>query len=163
MRFILKVDKEDCFKVAELKEITAVELLIINKALHLLSQNEEVAERDRYVAEKLGAELMRMDAVQRPLTAIDGADIADSPQTDCEDIYPLVIIEDRYTGVYSNGEYTAWNMYFDEIPQDIDGDDVSCYDFWHSYNGIVGLGKTPNEAIEDLRKKLNAERNEDDK
>lgn len=84
MRFILKVDKEDCFKVAELKEITAVELLIINKALHLLSQNEEVAESDRYVAEKLGAELMRMDAVQRPLTAIDGADIADSPQTDCE-------------------------------------------------------------------------------
>lgn len=82
MRFILKVDKEDCFKVAELKEITAVELLIINKALHLLSQNEEVAERDRYVAEKLGAELMRMDAVQRPLTAIDGADIADTPQTD---------------------------------------------------------------------------------
>ena len=84
-------------------------------------------------------------------------------QTDCDDIYPLVIIEDRYTGVYSNGEYTAWNMYFDEIPQDIDGDDVSCYDFWHSYNGIVGLGRTPNEAIEDLRKKLNAERNEDEK
>lgn len=82
------------------------------------------------------------------------------PQTDCEDIYPLVIIEDRYTGVYSNGEYTAWNMYFDEIPQDIDGDDVSCYDFWHSYDGIVGLGRTPNEAIEDLRKKLDAERNE---
>lgn len=84
MRFILKVDKEDCFKVAELKEITAVELLIINKALHLLSQNEEVAESDRYVAEKLGAELMRMDAVQRPLTAIDGADIADSPQTETQ-------------------------------------------------------------------------------
>lgn len=73
------------------------------------------------------------------------------PQTD---IYPLTIVEDRYTGVYSNGEYTAWNMYFDEIPQDIDGDDVSCYDFWHSYNGIVGLGRTPNEAIEDLRQKL---------
>ena len=86
MRCILKGDKEDGFKVAELKEITAVELLIINKALHLLSQNEEVAERDRYVAEKLGAELMRMDAVQRPLTAIDGADIADTPQTEetCE-------------------------------------------------------------------------------
>lgn len=87
MRFILKVDKEDCFKVAELKEITAVELLIINKALHLLSQNEEVAESDRYVAEKLGAELMRMDAVQRPLTAIDGADIADTPQTEMDKCY----------------------------------------------------------------------------
>ena len=85
------------------------------------------------------------------------------PQTDCEDIYPLVIIKDRYTGTYSNGEYTAWNKFFEDIPKEIDEDDVTCYDFWHSYNGIVGLGKTPNEAIEDLRKKLNAERNEDEK
>lgn len=82
------------------------------------------------------------------------------PQTDCEDIYPLVIIKDRYTGTYSNGEYTAWNMYFEDIPREIDEDDVTCHNFWHSYNGIVGLGKTPNEAIDDLRKKLNAERNE---
>lgn len=76
------------------------------------------------------------------------------PQTDCDDIYPLVIIKDRYTGVYSNGKYTAWNMYFDEIPQDIDGDDISCYDFWHEYEGIVGLGETPSEAVEDLRQKM---------
>ena len=82
------------------------------------------------------------------------------PQTDCEDIYPLVIIKDRYTGTYSNGEYTAWNMYFEDIPREIDEDDVTCYNFWHSYDGIVGLGKTPNEAIDDLHKKLNVERNE---
>jgi len=81
------------------------------------------------------------------------------PQTDCEDIYPLVIIKDRYTGTYSNGEYTAWNMFFEDIPREIDEDDVTCYNFWHSYNGIVGLGETPNEAIEDLHKKLNVERN----
>lgn len=103
MRFILKVDKEDCFKVAELKEITAVELLIINKALHLLSQNEEVAERDRYVAEKLGAELMRKDAVQRPLTAIDGADIADTPQTDAE--IPKNALRSDCTGCRFVGTY----------------------------------------------------------
>ena len=82
------------------------------------------------------------------------------PQTDCNDIYPLVIIKDRYTGVYSNGKYTAWNMYFEDIPREIDEDDVTCHNFWHSYNGIVGLGKTPNEAIDDLHKKLNVERNE---
>ena len=82
------------------------------------------------------------------------------PQTDCVDIYPLVIIKDRYTGTYSNGEYTAWNMFFEDIPREIDEDDVTCHNFWHSYNGIVGLGKTPNEAIDDLHKKLNVERNE---
>ena len=84
----------------------------------------------------------------------------DEPQTDCVDIYPLVIIKDRYTGVYSNGKYTAWNVYFEGIPREIDEDDVTCRNFWYSYDGIAGLGKTPNEAIEDLRKKLNAERNE---
>lgn len=83
-----------------------------------------------------------------------------TPQTDCEDIYPLVIIKDRYTGVYSNGKYTAWNMYFEDIPREIDEDDVTCHNFWHSYDGIVGLGETPNDAIQDLRKKLNSERNE---
>ena len=82
------------------------------------------------------------------------------PQTDCNDIYPLVIIKDRYTGVYSNGKYTAWNMFFEDIPKEIDEDDVTCHNFWHSYNGIVGLGETPSGAIEDLRKKLNVERNE---
>lgn len=101
-------------------------------------------------------ELVDMLAMQYPKIRkiMDACDAFDLKQTDCEDIYPLVIIEDRYTGVYSNGKYTAWNMYFDEIPQDIDGDDVSCYDFWHSYNGIVGLGETPSGAIEDLRQKL---------
>ena len=78
------------------------------------------------------------------------------------DIYPLVIVRDRYSGSYSYGAYTAWNMFFDDIPQDIDGDDVSCYCFWNSYNGTVGLGETPNGAVKDLRQKLNAqtERNE---
>lgn len=76
------------------------------------------------------------------------------PQTDYDDIYPLVIIEDRYTGVYSNGKYTAWNMYFEDIPREIDEDDVTCRNFWHSYEEVVGLGDTPNEAVEDLRQKM---------
>lgn len=76
------------------------------------------------------------------------------PQTDCDDIYPLVIIEDRYTGVYSNGKYTAWNMYFEDIPREIDEDDVTCRNFWHECEEIVGLGDTPNEAVEDLRQKM---------
>lgn len=79
---------------------------------------------------------------------------ADAAQTDCEDIYPLVIIKDRYTGVYSNGKYTAWNMYFEDIPREIDEDDVTCHNFWHSYEEVVGLGDTPNEAVEDLRQKM---------
>lgn len=71
-----------------------------------------------------------------------------------EDIYPLVIVKDRYTGVYSDGVYTAWNLYLEEIPQDIEANDVLCCNFWDSYNGVVGLGGTPNDAVNDLQRKI---------
>lgn len=34
-----------------------------------------------------------------------------------DEIYPLTIISDRYTGAYSGGEYLAFNLDFDEIPR----------------------------------------------
>lgn len=47
------------------------------------------------------------------------------------DIYPLTIICDRYSGTYSGGEYLAFNLDFDEIPQEVLGDDTTaiCYKF----------------------------------
>ena len=70
------------------------------------------------------------------------------------EIYPLTIIKDRYTGVYSGGKYTAWNMYHDEIPKEIDEDDVTCINFW-AYNDIpVGIGETIYSAIESLKENL---------
>lgn len=106
---------------------------------------------------------------------LDRYDKADTPQTDCDkciwsacnynkvdwgvdtpqtDIYPLTIVMDRYGGIYSGGCYTAWNLDVEDVPQEIESDDVTCYDFWHSYDGIVGLGTTPSKAAEDLRRKL---------
>lgn len=74
-----------------------------------------------------------------------------------EDIYPLVIICDRYTGAYSGGKYTAWNHDLEDIPPEIDGDDVDCRNFWwggeaDKYN--VGKGSTIAEAVMDLARKL---------
>ena len=46
------------------------------------------------------------------------------------DIYPLTITKDRYSGVYSGGEWTAWNCDADEVPSDISDDDVTCCGFW---------------------------------
>jgi len=91
-----------------------------------------------------------------------------------KNIYPLVIISDRYTGAYSRGRYTAWNCYIDEIPIEIDGDDMECYEFWDEIikNGYVfkkydnfgnckdihiGIGETPEKAIFDLYYKLEKE------
>lgn len=38
-------------------------------------------------------------------------------------LYPLTITMDRYTGVYSGGIFTAWNLDPDEVPWEIAGGD----------------------------------------
>ena len=77
-------------------------------------------------------------------------------------LYPLTIVEDRYTGVYSGGIYTAWHLAPYEVPKEIDDDDVVCRLFWYKVSDKevsypVGVGNTIKEAIEDLKKKLGDE------
>ena len=75
--------------------------------------------------------------------------------------YPLTVVLDRYSGVYSGGYFTAWNKYFEDVPSDIHSDDATVMDFWDSYRknfptvkekDIVGFGRSAEEAIEDLIK-----------
>lgn len=67
-----------------------------------------------------------------------------------ESIYPLTITSDRYTGTYSGGKFTAWNLEPSEIPEEAFGDDVCCWEFW-KYNKIpCGVGNTIEEAIGNL-------------
>lgn len=68
--------------------------------------------------------------------------------------YPLTIVYDRYTGVYSGGKYTAWNLLPWEVPKEIDGDDVECRDFWYNNLIPVGVGDTPEKAVENLKDKF---------
>lgn len=73
------------------------------------------------------------------------------------DIYPLVIVCDRYNGTYSGGVYTAWNQYVDEIPHEIEADDGTCSGFWWgeaSEKYTVGKGATIEEAVADLARKI---------
>lgn len=71
------------------------------------------------------------------------------------DIYPLTIIRDRYGGIYSGGEYTAWNEDFYSLPEEIDGDDVTAARFFYKCDSYCyGTGKTPDEALEDLIRKI---------
>jgi hypothetical protein len=66
------------------------------------------------------------------------------------EIYPLTVVSDRYGGTYSGGNFTAWNLDFDEIPNGINGNDVSCHEFWLDNEIPVGRGSTIHEAIYDL-------------
>jgi len=65
------------------------------------------------------------------------------------DIYPLVVVLDRYNGTYSGGKWTAWNLSY--VPSKIDADDVECADFFSENTIVYGRGETPQEAIDDLK------------
>ena len=82
-------------------------------------------------------------------------------------LYPITIIMDRYSGIYSGGAFLAFNLDYDEIPQEINQDDVTCMNFWSTNkNMIVGRGATPQEAYENLyyeaviKRNLEAKENE---
>lgn len=70
------------------------------------------------------------------------------------DIYPLTIVKDRYTGVYSGGLYTAWNLDPDEVPIEICCGDSECMSFWMNNDILVGIGNTMQDAANDLERKL---------
>ncbi len=81
-------------------------------------------------------------------------------------IYPLTIIVDRYSGTYSGGQFTVWNLHPEVIPDDIYSDDCTCDEFWYEikgdeksynyrkYHNRYGVGNTIQEAINDLYSKL---------
>ena len=71
-----------------------------------------------------------------------------------DDIYPLKIVSDRYSGTYSRGKFTAWNMEAYDVPVEISEDDDTCADFWARNEYPVGIGHTPKEAVQDLYDQL---------
>ena len=74
-----------------------------------------------------------------------------------DEIYPLTIVADRYTGCYSGGNYTAWNLDHYNLPSEIDDDDVTCCGFWRGADCqeyVIGKGRTASEALADLYVKL---------
>lgn len=69
--------------------------------------------------------------------------------------YPCIIYSDRYSGVYSGADWIA--LASDYLPPDMDGDDVTCMNFWQTPRDYhVGKGETPAEALKDLRNKFSA-------
>lgn len=73
------------------------------------------------------------------------------------DLYPIVIRESRYQGMYENGAWHAiancvsetWNMEYFEY---LYGDDDAAVAFWWESEAAkkVGVGATPDKALEDL-------------
>lgn len=69
-------------------------------------------------------------------------------------IYPTTIVQDRYGGCYSGGEYTAWLLEPWEVPGEIGCGDLICGAFWAENTLPYGKGDTPDEAERDLINKI---------
>lgn len=74
--------------------------------------------------------------------------------------YPLTVVTDRYGGTYSGAAYLAFPLDFDEVPEDVNGDDTECGYFWRYYDEPVGKGATVQEAIDDLIEQMKEPENE---
>lgn len=71
--------------------------------------------------------------------------------------YPVTIVLSRYGGVYEPGQWLAFNLDANDLPEDWDGDDGECQDFWQGYDK-AGSGESPAEAYADLLRILNLPR-----
>ena len=68
--------------------------------------------------------------------------------------YPSTVLQDRYGGTYSGGDWLAFPLEPGEIDEDVLGDDVSCMCFWERYKEPVGKGNSPSEAFMSLVVKM---------
>jgi hypothetical protein len=72
-------------------------------------------------------------------------------------IYPCTIVEDRYSGSYSNAQWLAFHADAGNIPPEIgssDGDEMAFWEGELHKDFLIGLGDTPNDALGDLLKKI---------
>ena len=73
-------------------------------------------------------------------------------QSTDNDIYPLTIISNRY-----GSGFLAFNLELWDVPNEINNDGLDYCDFWlhNAQKYIIGKGDTPQEALDNLKAKLN--------
>jgi len=70
------------------------------------------------------------------------------------DLYPVIVFQSRYGGVYEGGEWFAISG-FENLSSDLndyfEGGDCDAVDFWgKEHNFPIAVGNTPNEAVNSL-------------
>jgi hypothetical protein len=80
---------------------------------------------------------------------------------DCGFPFPLTVIRDRYGGAFSGGVFLAFHLDASNVPYAVFADTITCDHFWNGPLAIekknceadrylVGIGCSPNEAVENL-------------
>ena len=68
--------------------------------------------------------------------------------------YPVTIVSDRYDGAYSEAEWLAFPLEYDEVPDEVNAGDGTSLHFWENYTEPVGKGNTPTDAYINLIRKM---------
>jgi hypothetical protein len=88
--------------------------------------------------------------------------------SDDHSTYPIAIIEDRYTGVYSKGAWLAIANADEPMPgcsssrlsfclaEGPHGDDAEAMAFWRNPPDWIAVGSTPDKALQDRRQRRSA-------
>ena len=75
-------------------------------------------------------------------------------------ICPMTLVACRYGGVYEHGRFAAFPVDVDALPEGLNDGDRECDEFWtnaREREHEIGVGDTPNEAYEDLLRRLRGE------
>lgn len=83
------------------------------------------------------------------------------------ELYPVAIVQDRYGGVYSGGQWLAIaeaDKVYSKLPRTQfvmtngpSADDVMCLQFWSNKPDWIAVGNTPDEAYNSLVQRDNHE------
>jgi len=79
---------------------------------------------------------------------------APPPAEAFDELWPVTIVRARYGGIYEPGDWLAFSALPNGLPAEWDADDVTAMDFYARRSREIGGGKTPNEAYDDLVRKL---------
>jgi len=80
------------------------------------------------------------------------------PENVSDDLDKVTIVRSRYGGTYEPGVWIAFPCWPSEVGSDWNADDVSCAGFFAERADEIGGGDTPQDAYDDLRRRLEARR-----
>lgn len=70
------------------------------------------------------------------------------------ELWPLTVIASRYGGTYEGGLFVAFHTTPWEVPEGAMDSDIECAEFYRHNSHQIGVGSTPQAAIDDLKAKL---------
>jgi hypothetical protein len=72
--------------------------------------------------------------------------------------FRATIFRARYGGIYEGGRWIAYPSHPWEVPDQVHGSDIESSEWFHEHSDEVGVGDTPNEALADLRGRIERKR-----